>query len=102
MKVYRSGLSSEGWAHAHRRGLRIGVARARMHTYGGMCHEHDGVIICVVAADAEEVSELRDVAMDHFWRPAWLQRPSVVVGDVVFYRLWRGCLRMRMVHHLRL
>ena len=67
-----------------------------MHTYGGMCHEHEGVILCIVASDAEGLSELRDVAMDHVWRPAWLQRASIVVGDVVSYRLWRGCLRMRM------
>ena len=95
MKIYRSGLDAEGWQIARRRQLRVGVAKAAMYTYGGMCHEHTGVIICVVAADAEGVRELRDIAMDHFWRPSWLQNESIVIEDVKFYRLWKGCLNIK-------
>ena len=95
MKIYREGLSRSEWRGARRRGLHLAMARARMHTYGGMCHEHEGVIL-YIGAVVEGAKECRHEHMlSAFWGIEWVRNPSIIVEGMVVCKLWRGCFALR-------
>ena len=94
MKIYRLGLDRRGWDDTRRRRRHLGLVRAAMETYGGMCHEHSGMVDLVFAFD-DGCIVVRDVGMAFFGEVEWLHRESVVVRNVVVCKLWRGCHGIR-------
>ena len=95
MKIYREGLTRVGWDLARRRRLNLGLGRARMYTYGGMCHEHSGVILYVGAIDESEGRDIRDFVVSSFWELGWIHNPSIIVEGLGVCKLWRGSFRVR-------
>ena len=95
MKIYREGLTRSGWDHARRRRLNLVLGRSTMHTYGGMCHEHRGVILCVGASDAVRGREMKGFIVSTFWEIGWVHNPSIIVEGLVVCNLWRGCFATR-------
>ena len=95
MKIYRLGLDRRGWDDARRRRRHLGLVRAAMETYGGMCHEHSGVVDLVFAFDDDGSVVVRDVGMSLFREVEWLRRDSIVVRNIVVCRLWQGCYDVR-------
>ena len=95
MKIYREGLTGYGWAHARRRRLNLVLGRSLMHTYGGMCHEHEGVILCIGATDEVRGRARKDFMASTFWEIGWIHNPSIIVEGLVVCNLWRGCFALR-------
>ena len=75
--------------------MRLMLARTSMHTYGGMCHEHEGVILCIGAIREGTKKTRRELTLSAFWEIEWVRNPSIIVEGIVVCGLWRGCFTLR-------